>query len=266
MPQVMKVTDPFAEVKTIIPSIEGRASLSKQCIMVKDDKGVFQEAGWVSPDYNLIPNERAHGILDDICTRSKFGFHQMRPDFFDGKRYVAYRMSDEPLFEIKNGLSRTGKVGIACLNSYDGSTALRIQMFVAFLECLNQNHYGNRFGNFSIKHIINGDGEGDVNFGDALEQIQLGANRLMNAAPLFQRLTSVDLDMDLLRAAKAATDLGDSHWGAVIDHIETDSAWGLQNAMTNVASHKLKGIRSIQVGNSIGEAFLNEETGILKAA
>lgn len=266
MPTI-KTTNPYAEVELVTPQINGRDMETRQVVMVKDDEGVYQESGVVSKGYQLIKNELAHGILEDIVTRSGEPFHDLRGAHWDGKRYVEYKMSDRSLFEVqRNGVNRTAKIGIALQNSYDGSCALRVQMFIALLECSNQCIESNLFGSFSLKHQIGGNGEGLINVEDAVSQIGEGAQRLIAAAPVMERLGDIPLTLDMLKLARRETKLAEGHWGRVIDRTESDTAWGLYNALTSVASHDVAGNNGLTIGNNIGRLFLAPQSPVLALA
>jgi hypothetical protein len=149
------------------------------------------------------------------------------------------------------------RVGLRISNSYDGSCKFGIQLFVAFMECLNQFHSANQFGNFLLRHT-SGEGGGNLlDADDAAAQIGRCAGVMIDTAPMFKTLVeSGPLTLQDLVNAKANVEISPTRWGDVIDNIETDSQWGLLNGMTYVATHKVPGVGSLRAGESIGRYYL----------
>jgi len=255
-----KFSDPFAAVETEpILTSEGRET-NRQIIKVKDDDGLFQPVSDVSRGYQLITNETALQIVQDVQTRSKFSWSEMKKPEFTGQRFSAYYMSEEPIASIKNGIERTMKVGLLVRNSYNGSCKFGIQLFLAFMECLNQFHSANQFGNFLLRHTSGEEGNNLLDADDAAAQIGRCAGVMIETAPLFKELVeSGPLTLgDIRGAKKQITELTSTKWGEVIDNIETDSQWGLLNGLTYVATHRLEGDGSLRVGEAIGRYYLQD--------
>src|SRR5262249_23373375 len=73
-----------------------------------------------------------------------------------------------------------------------------------------------------------------------------------------QELYKQPLSTRLLLDAKKHLALPQTKWGDVLDQLghEEDNAFGLFQALTNVASHRLSGLSSIALGTAITEHFL----------
>ena len=100
-------SDPFAEVDIAAVEIPGVAEHDKISVRAKDDSGEYQLAGILSSGYNLIKNSLAHETALDIFSRSGYKFekllggkadpHGRTARYFDGKRYIHYFASTEPI-------------------------------------------------------------------------------------------------------------------------------------------------------------------------
>ena len=255
-----KFSDPFTPVEfEPIMTREGQET-NRQIIKVKDDEGILQPISDVSRGYQLITNETALQIVHDVQTRSKFSWAEMTTPTFDGKRFVANFMSEDEIASIKDGVSRSMRVGLRISNSYDGSCRFGIQLFVAFMECLNQFHSANQFGNFLLRHTSGDGGTNLLDAEDAAAQISRCAGVMLDTAPVFKSLVdSGPLTFQNLIHAKQNVDLPPTRWGDVLDRIETDSQWGLLNGMTFVATHNLSGGGSLRSGESIGRYYLQND-------
>jgi len=254
--------DPFASVE-IEPVLTSEGIETKRSIVkVKDDEGKFQPVSSVSSGYQLITNEQAQQVVTDVQTRSRFTWQELRPTFFDGKRFLSYYMSEENIGKVSNGIKRTMRVGMLARNSYDGSCRFGIQMFMAMLECSNQFIHPNLFGSFLLRHTTGEGGSNMLDPEDAAEQISRQANVMLELAPAIGAMKeSGVLTIDDLRDAKQKVAIAPTKWGNVLDHIEADNRFGLMNALTYVASHDIDGMASVRAGESIGRYFLdNDET------
>ena len=258
-----KVTfsDPYApvEIEPIMTS-EGLET-KRQIIKVRDDEGKLQPVSDVSRDYQVITNEAAFQIVQDVQSRSEYTWQEMK-NFFDGKRYYHYSMSEQEVGKVNNGISRTVRVGILAKNSYDGSCRFGIQLFMAMYECTNQFIHPNMFGNFLMRHTQGAEGGNLLNAEDAAQQISRGAGTMVQMLPAIQSLKKSDpLSLSLLQQAQQGVAIAPSKWGSVLSNIEADNEWGLLNAMTFVASHELAGGASLRAGESIGRFFLDKREG-----
>ena len=222
--------------------------------MVNDDNGEPKLSGILSKDYNLIKNSAAKDIGDNIKSRSDYLWEELKC-FWDGKKYAHYYISTEPVTEIENGGTHPIHLGIMLRNSYDGSSCFGLEIFACNMQCANQYISRNRFGFFAIKHTDNE----AINIEDAVTNIGIGAQRLIEVAPKIGELRHKALSVDDIRSAKKNTSIPNSRWGDVIDKLGDGESnkFGLFQAMTNVASHKMTGFNSITVGNTITEHFLS---------
>lgn len=255
--------NPFNSVE-VEPVLTAEGIETKRSIVkVRDNEGVLQPVSSVSAGYQLITNEQAQQVVEDVQTRSKFTWKELRPTFFDGKRFLSYYMSEESIGEVNNGIKRTMKVGMLTRNSYDGSCRFGIQMFMAMLECSNQFIHPNMFGSFLLRHTTGDGGANLLDPEDAAEQISRQAGVMLEVAPAIGAMKkSGVLTVADLREAKAKTSIAPTKWGSVLDHIESDSKFGLMNAMTFVASHEIDGMASVRAGESIGRYFLDNDEAV----
>jgi hypothetical protein len=261
MDQVMKqeFSNAFADVEIQPIQVAGETVPTRVAVRVKDDAGEFGLAGIVGRDYQLLPNRKVRDIAEDIMSRTpdEYGGFRNLKTAFDGKRYVDYFVSNNPIASIVNGDTTGLMLGLMVWNAYDGSRKTGFECFALNPFCTNQYHSRNRFGYFAWRHSP---GQG-VDMEDAITSISHGVQNIIAIAPRLGLLKHTPLALPLIIEAKAATKLPQSRWGDVLDQLgeESDSAFGLYQALTNVASHKLTGMSAIDIGSSITEFFLSDD-------
>lgn len=254
-----KYTNPFTDVKLDKVSAGG-VEINKVSVMVKDDEGSYQCAGVMGSGYNLITNEFAKDTLDDIKTRSGYNWKSLK-SFFDGRKYVEHFITKEKITSLHNGKEQALHLGIMGRNSYDGTGAYGIELYACNQVCLNQYYSRNLFGYFAIYHT---DSQSYL-IDDAVQQISVGANKLIEVAPMIQSMRSEKLTTKLIYSVKAGlkenkSELPQSKWGDVLDRLAVEEAtkFGLYQALTYVISHQLKGLNSISIGNGITDVMVGK--------
>ncbi|MCK4521376.1 MAG: DUF932 domain-containing protein [Nanoarchaeota archaeon] len=247
-----KFSDPYTDV-TVEPMKVGDQEVAKVAVMVKDDDGERVIAAALSKDYNLIKNQIAADVSWDIMSRSEFKWKQLKI-FFDGKKYAAYYITEDSIINIGNGDEHPLHLGFMTRNAYDGSGAFALEMFACNMSCTNQYISRNRFGFFQIYHT---DSQQYL-IDDAVQNVSVGANKLMEIAPMIKALRKEPLTIEHITAAKDKTDIPHTKWGDVIDRLAVENAtlFGLFQALTYVTSHKMSGFNSISVANSVTDHIL----------
>jgi hypothetical protein len=253
-------TDPFAPVELTPVHVGGEEVATKVAVRVKADNGKFGVVGFVSPGYQLLSNRRVRDIAEDIMSRtdaSLGGFRALKT-LFDGKRYVDYFASNNPIVAVENGRSTDLMLGLMVWTSYDGTRATGFEIFALNPGCTNQYHERNRFGFFAWRHTNAGSNKIDMD--DALLSISTGAQNVIRAAPLLGAMKKRPLSLPRIIEAKQKTKMPQSQWGNILDQLgqEEASEWGLFQAMTNIASHKLSGLSAIDIGSTITKHFLGD--------
>lgn len=251
-------TDPFAAVELQPIKVAGQAVHSRIAVRVRDDAGDMQVQAILGKDYPLLPNRKVRDLTEDILSRTPKelgGFRNLKT-LWNGKHYVDYFSSNNEITTIKNGSVVSLHLGLMAWNSYDGTRKVGFEVFALNPFCTNQYHSRNRFGFFAWRHTPGA--TLDIDMDDALENITRGASNLIAIAPAIGRLHTEPLKIEHLVAAKAETELPKSYWGDVLDQLKDEelSRFGLFQALTNVASHKMTGLPAINVGTSITEHFL----------
>ncbi len=137
-----KFSDPFAEVEIKPITIEGELMPSRVAVRVKADDGKYGVQGIVGKDYVLLPNRKVRDIAEDImsrCPESYGGFRNLKT-MFDGRRYVDYFTSNNPIefaanggkptpVTVSNGKAHNLKLGLMIWNAYDGSRKTGFEVF-----------------------------------------------------------------------------------------------------------------------------------------
>jgi len=252
-------SSPFAPVELQKVTVGGKVISSKLAIRVQDDDGNFQLQGFVSKDYQLMSNRKVYDIAEDIMSRapeSVGGFNHLKT-LFNGKHFVAFFASRHPVVSMGLDLH----IGLMTWNSYDGSRKVGFEVYALNPTCTNQYHSRNRFGFFAWRHSS----VDQVDQTDALDGIAKGITNVMAVAPAIRDLQGVPLTRQLLIETKHNVAMPQSKWGEVIDQLgkEPDNAFGLFQALTNVASHQVTGMSAIAAGTSITDWFLNPKVHVI---
>jgi hypothetical protein len=257
-------SDPFAEVEITPIEIPGVAVHDNIAVRVKDDAGNWQKSGILSKGYNLIKNSLANETALDVFSRSPFKFvellkgekdpHGMTARFFDGKRYLHYYQSVDPV--VRDG-DLNLHIGALVRNSYDGSGKFAFEIYALNPFCTNQYHARNLFGFFEVRHTVNGSIHFDLD--DAVANLARGAENIIAAAPRIVAMKNKPLEIEEIKSAVKAEIVPKSYWGEVIAGLEQATVFGLYQSLTFLASHKMPGLSRVSYGNLIGEHFLPVE-------
>ena len=246
-------TNPFADVDIQPVTVAGQ-EVNKIAVRVKDDSGEYQTQGFLSKDYNLLKNSRIKEIGEDIFSRSPYKWNNLKTNW-NGKTYTDFYHTEEVIETIENGGKVDLQLGCMLRNAYDGSGAYGMEFYILNPFCTNQYYARNQMGYFAFRHI----GDNEINLQDAVDNISVGAQNLISLAPIIKELKSVPLKIEDITSAKKNTAIPTSKWGDVLDSLAVEEAtrFGLFQALTFVSSHKLSGISSISVGNSITDHMLS---------
>ncbi len=251
-------TDPFAPVEIQPVSVAGETVPTRVAVRVKDDAGNFNVVGIVGKDYQLVTNRKLRDIADDIMARSPetLGGFQNLKTLFNGKVYVDYFFSNNPITAIRNGTSLELSMGLMVWGAYDGTRKYGFEVFALNGHCFNEYHSRNRFGFFALRHTPGEQNVFDVD--DALNNVARGVQNIITVAPMIGELKQRKLSAEGILLAKSNVKIPTSRWGDVLDQLghEEPNDFGLYQALTNVASHKLTGLSAIDVGSSITDYFL----------
>ena len=251
-------TNPFADVDMTPINVGGREVSSKIAVRVKDDSGEYQVMGILSKDYQLLSNRKVRDYAEDIMSRTgqEYGGYRNLKTLFDGKRYVDFFASNNPIVSIQNGKELPLHLGLACWNSYDGTRASGFECFALNPFCTNQYHSRTRFGFFAWRHTGADNRQLDVD--DALSSLAIGAQNVTAIAPAIKLLKAAPITAEAITTAHAKTEMPTSKWGEVLAQLakEEASLFGLYQALTFVASHSLNGLTAISIGSTITDHLL----------
>ncbi len=252
-------TNPFAPVEVQPVNVAGSNDPNRIAVRVQADDGNWGVQGILGRDYYLMPNRKVRDLAEDVMSRAPAelgGFRNLKT-LYDGKKYVDYFASNSPIANLNGKRSPLElSLGIMVWNCYDGTRKTGFEIFALNPFCTNQYHSRNRFGFFAWRHTP---GEmGKIDAQDVLQNIGIGVQNIIQIAPVIHQMKDQPLTVLAIKDAKRKTDLPTSKWGEVLDGLKTeeDNLFGLFQAMTNVASHKLTGMSSISTGTSITEHFL----------
>lgn len=238
--------DPYQKIEKKILTTEDGMFVDAYSVRtlqpVKNKEGIWSEK-WmpvgspVSKNYLLVENSVVRDTVEEVGNRTGWNFKPSRT-FFNGKSFM-YTMDTEDVcadIQVNDPVS----LGIGAWNSYDGSKAFNMFMYVNRLICLNGMLSKTMFNSFRFRHTIeNENWHDDVN--DAFAYIHSGANRLQEWVTGAQALLK-PLHMDDLEQIRTTyiDKLPVGTYGKVLDQFykEDDrTGWSFLNAGTNVLWH-----------------------------
>lgn len=247
-------SDPFVTAKIAPVQVAGN-DVEKIGVTLADDQGMEHCVGILSKDYNLVQNSTARDLALDVMSRTDYGWKEIKT-IWNGKQFIQTYATVEPLTQIGNESTTIYPIhaGIMIRNSYDGTGRFGFEFFAMNQLCQNQYISRNRFGYFAFRHTKLG-----FDLDDAIMNVQLGSDRLLEIAPKINELRSTELTANHLLKAKQNTTVPQSKWGDVIDQLanEEGTVFGLFQALTYVATHQLTGYTAITIGDSITNHILS---------
>ena len=196
----------------------------------------------VSNNYLLVPNQDVRDVVEDLAKQTTWDWSGNTKTFFDGKRYMITKVTEEIQSEVDVG--DTVSLGIGAWNSYDESKAFSLFMFINRLVCDNGMMSKKMFDRFSFKHTIN-----NIEWKDEAEHafryIQRGPEKIKEWADSAKRLMTPLVSVDDLRHIRenAISHIPVSTFGKITDQFlanEEKTQWGFLNAGTNVLWHNDK--------------------------
>ena len=248
---------PYSEIRKVPLDYQGISSSAfavqrKEIKNNKDGTGreEWKECGVVGQKYLLIPNSEVKEMADNIADSCNAEF-SMAKEFFDGRRYFYGLVSKTHTVEIAKGDDVA--LGLGFWNSYDGSTALKMRMFLMRLVCTNGMMTNDHFNSYRFKHDHTSEGYEDEMMrvidiingcGDSVEKI----------ARNFRAMTNLEMDLDMLKMARQNIPaLPTTTWGKITDQylnkyvndddnsaLTKNTMWDLYNACTDVLWHEKK--------------------------
>ena len=246
---------PYNEIRKVPLDYEGISS-SAYAVQRKDivinktgshDKWV--ECGVVGQNYLLIPNADVKEMANTISQECNAEFAPAK-EFFDGRRYFYGLVSKTHTTEIAKGDDIA--LGLGFWNSYDGSTALKMKMFLMRLVCTNGMMTNDHFNSYKFKHDHTSEGYEDEMMkvvsiingcGDSVEKI----------ARNFRDMYATEMDLTSLKDIRNKIPaLPTTTWGKITDRylegyikderngdssLEKNTMWDFYNACTDVLWH-----------------------------
>ena len=244
---------PYNEIRKVPLDYEGVTS-SAFAVQRKDsDKEgglTWKECGVVGQKYLLIPNKDVKEMADNIAQDCNAEFAAAK-EFFDGRRYFYGLVSQTHTVEIAEGDDVA--LGLGFWNSYDGSTALKMKMFLMRLVCTNGMMTNDHFNSYRFKHDQTSEGYEDEMM-KVVDIINGCGDSVNDIARNFRAMTNLEMDLDALKIArKSIPALPTTTWGKVTDRylegyvkdddnsaLTKNTMWDFYNACTDVLWHEKK--------------------------
>ena len=249
---------PYNEIRKVPLDYEGINS-SAYAVQRKDiivnktgshDKWV--ECGVVGQNYLLIPNADVKEMANNIAYEVDAEFEPAK-EFFDGRRYFYGLVSETHRVNIAKDDDIA--LGLGFWNSYDGSTALKMKMFLMRLVCTNGMMTNDHFNSYRFKHDHTSEGY-EEEMMQVVDIINGCGSSVEKIAQNFRAMTNLEMDLDALKVARTSIPaLPVTTWGKITDRylegyikderngdssLEKNTMWDFYNACTDVLWHEKK--------------------------
>ena len=192
----------------------------------------------VSNNYLLVENSDVRNIVEDLTSKTTWSWDSEPKTFFDGKRFMITRTTEEIQSDVDVGDAVS--LGIGAWNSYDGSKAFSLFMFINRLICTNGMMSKDMFNTFRFKHTLK-----NVEWKDEAEKafryIQNGPEKLKEWTNTAKNLLN-PIDMSSLEDIRKnhINDLPVTTYGKIMDKFwnnEEKTGWGFLNAGADILWH-----------------------------
>lgn len=237
--------DPFVPVMKMPLSLPDGNRASRSAIVV-DPNGANYEAGVVSGNYQLVPNETVQNVALDVLSQTGLGYEE-GSIIFDGKKYRQRWLIDQ--FALEPRVGDIVRLTVDAFNSYDGSSLFGLSFNAQRLICGNGMIVDFLLGSYRFRHF------GQNAFRQEIDQasgmvLDLGGKIGMLTGKL-KHLTDTPMNRDSIQATFKVLNLPAGLQADVFMGIEEDNLWGLYNSftrsLTESNSHRAEGINR-QVG------------------
>ncbi len=285
--------DPFCDVD-VMPLAEtgGKHGV----IRLKNQDGNWEAIGTKGAihgsDYRLVANSKIEQITQDILTRTGYDYKPLPTEYhneaatnisWDGKKFASRWYIEDINGDVQDSALNTDTtimLGCEAVNSYDGSHKVGINFYMMSMDCQNQFYSNNLLGGFVFNHYDRKDGSLDQDMTDAVGLIGQQAETFTKALPQLQKLIStplhetnplqgyLDIRSELQGPKRPWAPSQECH---VLDELanngitsklnktqtaHTQNLWGLLNAYTAVATHKVGGFNGANLSRYTTDNFI----------
>ena len=238
---------PYNEIRKVPLDYEGINS-SAFAVQQNDvtSKGAmkWKECGVVGQNYLLIPNKDVKSMANTIADECNAEFAASK-EFFDGKRYFYGLVSETHKVNIAK--DDDVALGLGFWNSYDGSTALKMKMFLMRLVCTNGMMTNDHFNSYRFKHDHTSEGYEEEML-QVVDIINGCGDSVEKIARKFRAMSNLEMDLTELKDIRSSIpSLPTTTWGKITDKYlesyvvdEKNTMWDFYNACTDVLWHEKK--------------------------
>lgn len=252
-------TKNFNEKDIVMPvrtePIEFDGKAVGQHVYLEPGEGDRIHVGQVSSEYQLIPNGEALATCRNAIVEAGFSEAEQWGTLFNGRRFQTTLVCDEGWEAKKDDRIH---VGFRIMNSYDGSTKLRIQAMLFRVLCSN--------GMISTKHMngveIMHKGNQVKELPDIAAQLSDTFRQMERLIPIFQKLMEIEFTWHFLMAILA--NVNNQFTGQATHALykaAPNSMWECYNTMTKLLN-KPKSFGDVNTLDTVTTNLLNETNGL----
>ena len=246
------IPDMFAPV-ALEPVVVHGVDTGRMSVTLDDPTHGKMPVGLVGRNYSVWSNHDAVQAAREIMHRSRYDWEQVH-QIWDGRHLNSFWKTDDQLIDLPE-VGDAIHLGLRLENSYDGSCKLRIAVMAYVLTCTNGMVSDQRWGVFSVRH----DRSRQVDWADAVTQLQTGAENLLDNAGHFRRMIQAPFELGSLLSVARHSSMNPTFVGkyvkAVSDEYGSADRVNQWDAL-NVGTHLLANPRSLTGVRQL-EAFTN---------
>ena len=248
------VPDKYAPV-SLEPVVIHGVDTGKLSVTLDDPALGKTPVGIVGKNYGVWSNHDAVKVAEEVMHRSRYSWEREH-EIWDGKHFHMFWKTADNLIELPE-VGDAIQLGLRLENSYDGTCKLRIAVMAYVLTCTNGMISDQRWGIFSMRH----DRNRDVDWADAVTQLQDGATNLLNHAGHFRTMTQRPFALNSLLSVAADSSMNPTFVGKYVKALSDQHAldtgsngngamsmWDAVNTGTHLLSQpdSLSGVRQLE--------------------
>lgn len=191
------LSNPYIPIQVMPLMTTTGNEVSRRAVIIDPDSEHL-EAGIVSSEYHLVPNEYVRDTVEQIIATSELkATLQSDNTIWDGKHFRLRYVFDDVEAEVRSQHPMDFiRLSLDAWNSYDGSAKFGIAFNVFRLVCLNGMITSSMLGGFSFKHVENGEVQKQID--RAVQRIIALANNnaIFAVAERFSKFAALPMEME----------------------------------------------------------------------
>jgi len=233
-----------------VPLFTSGGMQSSRYAVMLDPQGQNFEAGIVSGDYQLVPNQNVCDIATDVLDRTGLTYDESK-QLFDGRKFQQRWIIPELQAEPEVG--DIVQVAVDVYNSYDGSTTFGLAFNAQRLVCSNGMVLDFMLGGFRFKHYGNEHFQEELT--QAASRIRELGSRMIHLTNSLRKMINTPIHREDIQESFRQLNLPKTYISDVYMALNGDDLWALYNAYTDVLT-KQESFRAENWNRQVSRRFI----------